>query len=312
MYSGEAGSHEIGHNLNLSHDGKGATAYYGGHVIATGSPYTWNAIMGGGVIPDISQWSKGEYYQANNTEDDLDILKDSLPYRTDAVGDTNGTASPIAHTGATIDQTGLIERNTDIDVYSLLCDPGAIALNATTLRQDAADWGANLDMKLELYNGVGALVASNDPTSEIHPAISYTVPATGTYYLHVKPAAQGTPTNSTPTGYTVYGCLGGYTLAGTFVPWAGHRVRFQTDGLAGATLTGGVTELTQTVGSGSSCTPVEAFAPAHYAFKNWTKGGAVYSVTNPLTVTIVTADMTFTANFAVKTFTVRLDRKSVV
>ncbi len=54
----EAGSHELGHNIGLSHDGTSNTGYYEGH----GSGHTsWSSIMGVGYYTDISTWSKGEY-----------------------------------------------------------------------------------------------------------------------------------------------------------------------------------------------------------------------------------------------------------
>ena len=64
----EAASHEIGHNLGLSHDGTSTQGYYGGQG-------AWAPIMGVGYSYSISQWSKGEYFDANNQEDDLQIIQ---------------------------------------------------------------------------------------------------------------------------------------------------------------------------------------------------------------------------------------------
>jgi hypothetical protein len=75
-----------------------------------------------------------------------------------------------------------------------------------------------------------------------------------------------------------------------------NTVSFQTDGTPGATLAGGVAELTQTVFYNDSCAPVVANAPAGHAFTGW--GGDSVGFDNPLTVTSVTADMAITANFA--------------
>ena len=49
----EAASHEVGHNLGLSHDGTASTGYYSGQG-------AWAPIMGVGYYKPITQWSKGE------------------------------------------------------------------------------------------------------------------------------------------------------------------------------------------------------------------------------------------------------------
>jgi hypothetical protein len=80
-YIAEAASHEIGHNLGLSHDGKtDGTEYYGGHGIGD---ISWGPLMGTGYGRNVSQWSKGEYYLANNTQDDLATIAGKISYRSD-------------------------------------------------------------------------------------------------------------------------------------------------------------------------------------------------------------------------------------
>ena len=73
-YIAEAASHEVGHNFSLTHDGttvgqgspcRGQTGYYCGHDM-------WSPIMGVGYYTPLSQWSKGEYQNANNGgQDDM-------------------------------------------------------------------------------------------------------------------------------------------------------------------------------------------------------------------------------------------------
>ena len=71
-YIAEAAAHECGHTLGLLHDGTTAgTEYYAGHGTgATG----WAPIMGNSYYQSLTQWSKGEYNLANNTEDDLAVI----------------------------------------------------------------------------------------------------------------------------------------------------------------------------------------------------------------------------------------------
>jgi hypothetical protein len=65
----EAAAHEIGHTLGLSHDGVvGGSGYYSG--TANG---LWAPIMGAGYYCSMTQFSKGEYLNANNLEDDMAV-----------------------------------------------------------------------------------------------------------------------------------------------------------------------------------------------------------------------------------------------
>ena len=115
----EAASHEAGHTVGLLHDGTSAVGYYEGHGSgATG----WAPIMGVGYYRELVQWSKGEYPDANNTEDDLNIITTSngFGYRSDDHGSTLATASPLGMTGGTtVSDKGIIERNTDCRLLRL-------------------------------------------------------------------------------------------------------------------------------------------------------------------------------------------------
>ena len=59
----EAASHEAGHSFGLSHDGNNSTSYYAGHGTGTTG---WAPIMGVGYNRNVTQWSKGDYANANN------------------------------------------------------------------------------------------------------------------------------------------------------------------------------------------------------------------------------------------------------
>ena len=223
----EAASHEIGHNLGLSHDGTSSQEYYGGHG-SSSDPISWGPIMGSGYNRNVSQWSKGDYLNANNPEDDLSIIAGKLGYRTDDHGGTPASATPLLITNGTQivsttpqnDPTnsnpankGVIERNTDVDVFSFVTGSGTVRLQVDPWIQPAGTRGGNLHLWIELYNEAGSLVASHRPTDRTHAWIETNL-VEGRYYLHVRNTGVGFPTASPPTGYTFYGSIGQYFLSG--------------------------------------------------------------------------------------------------
>jgi hypothetical protein len=204
-YIAEAASHEAGHNLGLNHDGTSTAGYYTGQ----GSGVTgWAPIMGAGYYDNVTQWSKGEYADANNKQDDLAVMQTyGLPLRADDFGNTAATAS-FFPTGTQLAVSGVIERNTDVDVFGFTTGAGAVSISIS-----GNDLGPNLDIYAELRDANGALIAANNPLDQLNALFNLTLPA-GTYYLHVRGAGLGDPLT---TGYTSYGSLGQYFIVGTVV-----------------------------------------------------------------------------------------------
>jgi len=202
-YTAEAITHEAGHTLGLYHDGvTGGSAYYSGHS-------GWAPIMGVGYYQSLVQWSKGEYPDANNTEDDLAIMTGyGFTVRPDDHGNTAADATPLIVANATnVGGGGIIERPADKDAFSFLTGAGTISLSVV-----GAARSANLDIKAELYDSTGALVASGNPSTSMNAAISLTV-AAGTYLLIVEGVGKG----DLVAGYSDYGSLGEYSISGTIV-----------------------------------------------------------------------------------------------
>ncbi len=209
-YTAECISHEVGHALGLMHDGRTSPVeeYYSGQ----GSGNTgWAPIMGNGYYQNLTQWSKGEYLNANNTsEDDLAIIttQNGFSYRNDDRGDTNSTAALLNVSGALISDWGIIERTTDVDAFTFSTGAGTIQINANPL-----DRGPNLDIFLELYDMANNLVASSNPTDLLSASINVTVTAQQ-YVLRVSGTGKGNPLTD---GYSRYASLGQYFLSGTII-----------------------------------------------------------------------------------------------
>lgn len=210
-------SHEIGHTLGLNHDGTtNGVEYYGGH----GSGVTsWAPIMGayfadfGGEDESFTTWSKGEYPQANNQEDDLAQIDTYLNYRIDDKGNSRETAAFLSTSDGIVSDEGIIERTNDVDYIAFLTSGGVVSLNVKVTDVNSGEFdprGSNLAIGAELYDADGVLlVSSNDPNS-IDANISVGVEA-GIYYLKLDGVGKGT----TATGFTDYASIGQYTITGT-------------------------------------------------------------------------------------------------
>jgi hypothetical protein len=229
-YIAEAASHEIGHNLGLSHDAKtDGTSYYGGHG---SGDISWGPIMGTGYNRNVSQWSKGEYYLANNTQDDLEIIAAKLNHRADDHGDTDLNATPLTLTDGTnvVSSTpetdpenllafnkGVLEAGSDVDVFSFTTGNGPIQLSVRPWIMPAGTRGGNLDVLLELYDESGTLLLTNNSATETDASLSTTL-SEGLYYLHVRNTGTGDPFAANPSGYTDYASLGQYFISGAVTP----------------------------------------------------------------------------------------------
>lgn len=207
----EASTHEVGHALLLRHDGYSGGAYYWGHGSGATS---WAPLMGASYNRNVTQWSKGEYYTANENEDDLAIISsltngNGFGYRADDHGNTNAAATVLASSGGSISASGIIEQTIDVDVLSFTTGAGTVSIDI-----DPAAVGPNLDIKADLYDSSGSLVATSNPSSVLDAGFNLSL-AAGQYYIHIDGTGTGDPFSSTPTGYTEYGSLGQWSVSGT-------------------------------------------------------------------------------------------------
>jgi len=226
-YVAEAASHEMGHNLGLSHDGTSTQSYYKGH----GSGLTrWGPVMGLSYNKHVTQWSKGDYADANNTQDDISIISAKLGFRADDHGDTRSTASylyidssgAVASTNPESDpdnlkpeNKGTVSTRSDVDVFELSSGSGQINLTVTPAWRAYTDdkaRGANLDVRIALLNASGSEVNVANPADETSATIQYSA-GPGTYFLSVS----GAGSNNDGSTYDDYGSEGQYFISG-FVP----------------------------------------------------------------------------------------------
>lgn len=198
-------SHEAGHNLGLSHDGTFTSEYYCGHSVnGSNTGPSWFPIMGSGT--GVSQWSKGEYFNANNIQDDLAIIGSKLNANFDDVASIGRCLlSPTGYSA-----NGTIDCNDNVDIFEFSAQASTITFNSTT------NIDSNLGMKLQIMNG------SNIPLASVNGTVGQNITITcnnlvvgSTYRLAIMPIGVGAPMATTPNGYTSYGSLGSYSIVQT-------------------------------------------------------------------------------------------------
>lgn len=238
-YTAEAISHETGHALGLSHDGRTSPSesYYQGQGSGTTG---WAPIMGNSYYQNLTQWSRGEYLYANNTQDDLAVItgNNGFGYRADDFGSTNSQASLLPVVNSSVSVAGIIERTTDVDVFYFNTGGGTVDLQVTP-----AERGPNLDILASLYDAFGNVVLSSNPIGYLNATINTTL-AAGQYYLQISGVGEGSPTS---TGYSDYGSLGQYFIRGTVAPSQNDYLSIAATDAQRLEGTGGVTYHTFTV-----------------------------------------------------------------
>lgn len=222
----ECCSHESGHAVGLSHQSKydgtcNLTATYNDGE-GTGEA-SWAPIMGNSYYRNMSGWNNGPTpYGCSNKQDNLSIITtlNGFTYRKDDYSDDiNNTVASIVFNGATVE--GIISTTDDKDAFSFnLSHNSKIKLSIKPFCVDANYQGANLDLKLSLYNSSKELIATFDPASTMDVVVD-TVLNMGAYYILVDGAGNNNIDD--------YGSLGSYSIDAAAV--------FQLP-LRGVTLTG--------------------------------------------------------------------------
>ena len=145
----DAASQEAGHNLSLRHDGTSTSGYYRGHN-------SWGPIMGTPYSRAVTQWSNGQYPDANNTgEDDLAAIGTRGGFRLDDHADTAAVATPVSAG----EHDGLVGVGGDVDVFRY-----APIGNATRVDVSTPPPGNNLLARLTVRDAAGDIVAEVEPS----------------------------------------------------------------------------------------------------------------------------------------------------
>ncbi|MCI1186753.1 carbohydrate-binding protein [Hymenobacter sp. DH14] len=206
---GEAASHEVGHTLGLSHDGRISPSE--GYYTGQDNSGAWAPIMGAGYYKPVTHWSRGEYNSANNQEDDLAIMSGTtynVGYRPDDHSNAISGATNLARNGNGLSANGIIERTADQDYFAFSTAGGTVSFNVNTVGR----YG-DLDIVARLFNSGGGLIGTYDTQGGGNLNVSFSASlGAGTYYLQIDGTSSGNPATD---GYSDYGSLGTFSISGS-------------------------------------------------------------------------------------------------
>lgn len=95
---------------------------------------------------------QGRIPRRNNPQDDIAVIAAAgAPQRADDFGNTTATAAPLSGTSSAVLQTGIIERRTDVDLFTFFTDGGSVQFSAAS-----GSSTPNLDISLKLLNSQGS------------------------------------------------------------------------------------------------------------------------------------------------------------
>lgn len=210
---GECCSHESGHTVGLSHQSKygsdcGTPVEQYNLGLGTGEA-AWAPIMGNSYYRNMSSWNNGPtQYGCTSVQDNLAIITslNGFGYRTDDYSETLNSSTTTLATG-NFTQSGVISTNADKDAFKFtVLQNSNFHIAAIPFSVGTGNNGADLDIKMELYNNSGTLINTYDPSESMGVTLD-TILNAGSYYIKIDGSG------NINTGE--YGSLGSYTLSGT-------------------------------------------------------------------------------------------------
>lgn len=209
-------AHELGHNFGLWHQSDydllgNKTAEY-----SSGFDSLHGPIMGVDYAQSVHKWFIGHASNsASALQDDMQIIANRIKaydvagadgYRADDFGNSIATASALPTVNGVVGTAGIIERLSDVDAFSLTV--GASGVQTIVASPDAP---SGVDLKLEVYNSSGSLIAAADGANN-YQRVTLDL-SIGTYYVLV-------------SSHGNYGDVGTYTVAANRLPagWTGQDV----------------------------------------------------------------------------------------
>lgn len=212
----EASSHEAGHTLGLRHQSKydvncvKTSEYNSG--IGTGE-ISWAPIMGVGYSRNLTTWYNGpNSISCTTIQKDLDVITSStngITYRSDYTSNGFNTAVAETFSSNQFTATSILVKNSYQNFFKFVVPSLKLfQLSAVPFNVGSSNAGANLDLKVTLYNGSQAMLNTYTSSSTLNVLIDTTL-STGTYYFKV----EGTGNTYAPN----YAIQGAYSVQGELI-----------------------------------------------------------------------------------------------
>ncbi len=200
-------AHELGHNLGLNHQSEYDLLGNKTKEYSSGYDALHGPIMGVDYAQSVHKWFIGHpSNSASALQDDVAVIAAVVKryqkaggdgFRADDFGGTLATATPLAGVEGMRTTDGIIERMSDVDMFSFTTDGGTTFVSAIPTKPSGAD------IKVEIFDASGVLVAASDGGTNNQ---ELTVPlGSGTWYVSV-------------SSHGDYGDLGMYELAVNDLP----------------------------------------------------------------------------------------------
>lgn len=210
-------SHEIGHAFGLEHDGRTSPAeeYFEGTD-------DWGPIMGAPFDSPVTQWSKGEYPQANNQfDDDIAVIATSTSLISDDYPNSPASAFILQQDeNGDVDVNGIISSDSDSDVFAFSISPGDVTFDISPVGEAEAH---NINIRAKVLNSDSVVVADLNPSNSLGVQINLPDLPRGIYYLEVTAGTEGGDDDASAWangGFGAYGSIGSYSITGN-MPQAG-------------------------------------------------------------------------------------------
>ena len=177
--------------------------------------------MGTAYDKNVRAWSIGEYFSANNIqEDDLAIIGYQFSKLTDLEGDLTSPLLIQPDSNGNLAYTGIIQDRNDVDVFELnvpISGRLQFSVYPTTNNYYASsyqNWGGSLNIQVRILDSTGAMILSNQVINRLHAEVDITL-SSGSYFIEVDGVSSGDPLNSPPSGFSDYASMGAFYLQGS-------------------------------------------------------------------------------------------------